>query len=226
MKIGSILQNVLTGTLVVCAVIVTALVVRREFIPSDAPADEAEVSTLVPEWREYAATGHRAGPAGATLTIVEFSDFQCPFCRALAARLDSLRTEYPNDVAVVYRHFPLRGHPHAAAAALASECAGDQGSFWQMHDALFQDQDSIGSIPWTRFAAEAGVADSAAFSNCMQQVDRPSLNADAAAGKRLRVDRTPTLLINERRGTGTPPLDTLRAYIQQALDRNRQVSHP
>lgn len=219
MKSSESLQNLMTGILVICAVVLTGVVVRREFASPDAEAAERAPARVIADWREYAKDGQRTGPADAPVTIVEFSDFQCPYCRMAAARIDSLRQEHPGEVAVVYRHFPLPNHEHAVAAARASECAGEQGRFWEMHDQLFAAQDSIGRVGWARFASSAGVRDSLSFQGCLSRGGRlPALERDTAAGNRLGVRVTPTLLINGTQVLGAPPLDTLRAYVRRIIE--------
>jgi protein-disulfide isomerase len=215
------LQNAATGILVLCAVVVTGLLVRREFFTSAPDTAGPAPVRRVEGWREFSAGGNRAGPADARVTVVEFADFQCPFCQAVARRLDSLRQERPQDLAFVYRHFPLANHVHAVAAARASECAGAQGRFWPMHDVLYERQESIGALPWARYGAEAGVPDSAAFARCMARTDEvPGLQRDVEAGHRLKVRGTPTILINNYRVEGAPPMDTLRAYVRRALEES------
>lgn len=216
MKRSDLFQNLVTGILVVCALVTTVVLVRREFF-SDSGRGPAR-PRVVPEWRDYAAAGHRAGPKGAPVTMVEFSDFQCPFCAVLAARLDSLREEHPQEVAVLYRHAPLSIHEHAVAAAVASECAAEQGRFWEFHDALFQEQDSIGRAPWRAYATAAGVPRLPEFERCLQRAGgHPALQADTLAAAELDVTGTPTLLINQHHMVGAPTMDTLRAYVRRAL---------
>lgn len=210
------LLNLAVGVLTLCALVVTGLVVRREL--ASEPARVAEQPEVVPEWRAFAAGGHRMGPADAPVTIVEFSDFQCPFCRVLADRLRTIRERYPEQVAMVYRHYPLQIHPFALPAVRASECAAAQGRFAAFHDALFARQDSLGIVPWTRFATAAEVPDTAAFRRCADESGAiPALARDTLAGSRLNVTGTPTLLINNVRFGGVPPLDTLDAYVKAAL---------
>ncbi|HEX6038625.1 DsbA family protein [Longimicrobium sp.] len=212
-KVLGVLMN---GVLTVCAVIVTGLVIRQEFFK---PAASAETSapTTVPNWRAYAQGGHRSGPENAPVTMVVFSDFQCPACRLLAAHVKALRTEFPEQLAIIHRHSPLSMHPFAIEAARASECAAQQDRFSAFHDALFIDQADIGLAPWNRFAVNAGVPDVRAFDGCMAAgAPSQTLHADTMAASELKVSGTPTLLINDLRFTGTPPLDTLRAVIARA----------
>lgn len=208
------LLNVAVAALTACALVTTGLVVRRElFTPRAASAAPTQVSS----WRGFAREGRRMGPAGAPVTVVVFSDFQCPYCAVLMERLKTLRSSHPADVAVVYRHFPVTGHTHAVAAARASECAGDQGRFEAYHDALFAAGDSIGVVPWERFAAAAGVPDLPRFRACAAgTAPLPALARDSAAARELRVSGTPTLLINGLRMVGAPPMDSLEAYVRRA----------
>lgn len=207
--------NIAVAVLTLCAVVTTALVVRRElFSRRPAVAGPRTISA----WRSFGRDGHRMGRIDAAVNIVVFSDFQCPFCAVLMKRLRTLRTEYPGEVAIVYRHFPLSAHRQAVAAAQASECASAQGRFDAFLDALFSAQDSIGLIQWARFATIAGVRNIPTFRKCAAGTEPiPALARDTVAGNRLGVHVTPTLLINETRLEGAQPLDTLEAYVARAL---------
>lgn len=187
--------NAAMVVLVGCALVVTGLVVRRELFPTRVLPQPPQ---RVEGWREYGRFGNRIGPTDAKVTVVVFSDFQCGFCAVAAERMRALRREYPSDLAVVYRHFPLRTHAHAVPAARASECAAAQGRFEPFHDALFSKQDSIGAIPWTRYAIAAGVEDLRGFDRCAgSAIPVAALERDTADGDRLGVRGTPTILVNE-----------------------------
>ncbi len=216
-------KSAATIVMALCALIVTAFVVRRELRPS--ARSEARSPVRVEEdWAEYATSGHSLGPPGAPVTIVEFSDFQCSFCRGFAFFHDSL-TSLGFPVRVIYRHYPLPIHRHAVAAVRASECAEVQGHFKSMHAALFARQDSIGVAPWWRYARTAGVRDSASFQACMES-NGPiaALARDTIAGKRLNVRGTPTLLIQELRVDGLPTFDSLLVYIQRAASKSARAT--
>lgn len=214
------LLDIAVATLVLCALVTTTLVVRREFFVGMA---SAAVPSRIKEWRDYSRDGHRMGPADAPVSVIVFSDFQCPYCAALMEGLRTLRSEHPREVAVIYRHFPLASHKAAVAAVRASECAAAQGRFEAYHDALFAGRDSIGHLPWESFAREAGITDLPRFRECAAETGPlPALARDTVAGKRLEVTGTPTLLINETRLQGLPPMDTLRSYVQRALETAQQ----
>ncbi|HEX8242283.1 MAG TPA: DsbA family protein [Longimicrobium sp.] len=211
--------NVAVAALTLCALVTTGLVVRREFFsPRPAAASLPAGAVRIPTWERFAREGHRMGPAQAPVTIVVFSDFQCPYCAILMDRLRTLRQEHPADVSVVYRHFPVEGHRFAVAAARASECADAQGRFEAFHDALFNSRESIGMVPWDRFATAAGVPDLARFRACAADTGPvPALARDTMAANNLYVRGTPTLLINGQRLQGALPMDTLEAFVRSAL---------
>lgn len=213
---------------VVASVSLATAVVRR----MTSPAERAPAAVSVPDWERYAVGGQQLGSSGSVLpavTIVAFSDFQCPYCRRLAGELRSLQQSYDDRVGVVYRYFPLhRIHKHAAMAAVAATCASEQGQFDRMHDLLFDHQDSIGVIPWVRFARLAGVRDSSTFAACLSSPRaRARVRHDVALGDTLGVRGTPTVLVNGARLSGAPDRRTLDAVVQAALraTKTREADH-
>lgn len=222
MRMGKVLRTLANVVLTSCAVVVTGLVIRQEFFKPTASVASTQ-PTRLPDWQAYARGGHRSGPDGAPVTMVVFSDFQCPACRLLATHVKALRREFPKELAIIHRHSPLSMHPFALEAARASECAARQDRFAAFHDALFVEQAAIGLAPWTRFAVNAGVPDVAGFDQCMAaSVPSPTLHADTLAAKTLGISGTPTLLINGLRFTGTPPLDSLRSMVSRAASPSAQ----
>ena len=209
-------KNLGTFILVLCAVLVTLAVVRREFFPPRPPDLEPRA---IDDWQDLSVTGHRSGPQDATVVVVEFADFQCPFCATAAHNLRELRSRFGDQVAVVYRHFPLTSiHPFARDAAIAAECAGDQGRFEAFHDYLFANQDEIGSKEWVAFAEEATVPSITRFAKCLEEdwaIER--VRADSRTASRLRLDSTPSVIINGLLLSGTPSLETLEIHVEQLL---------
>ena len=195
----TLLSNLATAAMVACAFVVTTLVVRREFFAAAAAAGQPDLRPhRVDDWDGLLTAGQWMGRKDAPVRIVEFSDFQCPFCARAHPVLDAVRRRHPDRVAVLYRHFPLDAiHPHARPAAAAAECAGAQGRFEPFATLLFAQQDSLGAKPWPRFAAEAGVPDGAAFERCLRDPrTRAAVEGDARAGTAAGVQVTPTLVIN------------------------------
>ena len=216
----SVVSAVSTLVLVACAVTTTVLLVRRPSEPSTTAARQH--FSAQPDWLSYVRGGHRIGPSDAKVVLVEFGDFQCPACQSLEATLRETRKRYPRDVAILYRHFPLTIHPAARSAALASECAAQQGMFETMHAALFDNRDSLGTISWTRFAAKAKVPNLRSFDMCMRDTIAMELvTADERDAKRLGARGTPTVLINSVRFTGALPQRTLDSLVESAIRRAR-----
>lgn len=210
------LANVLTGTLTLCAVLVTGAVVRREFFsPQPAAASGFPTPRQIGGGAEYAKEGNVMGAANAPIRIVEFSDFECPFCHDMAATLDTLRQRYPGQVAVVYRHYPVRIHHLAMPAAIAAECAAAQGRFEAYHNILFASQDTLGMTTWERLAVLAGVPDTARFHQCRGEPwPRQHIERDMAAAKAVDVGGTPTILVDNFVRGSALPLDSLEAWLK------------
>lgn len=215
-----ILLNVAVVLATASALIVTALRIRENQEASRRAAASAarRVPRQVAEWREIGAVGNRWGPRSPPVTIVEFSDFRCPFCSLQAEDLREIRKRFPIEVAVVYRHLP--SHGASRDAAVASECAARSGAFEAYHDLLFANADSIGMKSWTRFALEAGVTDTAAFAACFFDIDiARAIEYDKQTALGLKVSVTPTLLINEIIVPGRTPADSLEKLVRAALQK-------
>jgi len=181
----------------ICAVVVTIHVIRqrteaRSSVPAPTPRELAPAV-----WRPLLRFGHRIGREDASLTVIEFGDFQCPVCGAFEHVLDSMRIKYPHRFAVVFHQFPLTYHPLAYALAKASECAADQGRFTAFHDSVYADQRLLGVIPVLSFGLRAHVPDTAAFRKCVLSTARvPAIEADLAYGKKLGVPGTPAVMVD------------------------------
>jgi len=166
------------------------------------------------------------GKKGAPITLVEFSDFQCPYCQAAAPVLKQVAEKFPNEVLIVYRQYPITSiHPFAFKAAEASLCANEQGKFWEMHDAMFQDQKKLTVSDLKATARRLGV-DGKKFDTCLdtgRHVER--VQNDMAEATRINANGTPAMFIN---GTyvegGSVPFSTLESLIQKELARLKAKS--
>lgn len=160
------------------------------------------------------------GPASAPVTIIEFSDFQCPFCKMFYDQqtLDQILRAYPDQIRFVYRDFPVSSlHPEAQAAAEAAQCANEQGKFWQYHDALFQNQDKLSSAFYFDLGDQLGL-DHQAFVNCLRQGRYTSEVAkDFGDGVNAGVTGTPTFFINGHMLEGAHPFDDFKQLIEAEL---------
>ena len=166
-----------------------------------------------------ASKGPSQGPQDAPVTIVEFSDFQCPYCAAIAPSLKRIEEQYRGGVRVVFRHFPLPIHKDASSAAEAAACANDQGKFWEMHDKLFANQQSLQIGDLKRHAREAGL-DLEAFSRCLDSGQRSQrVQEDLAEGSASGVSGTPTVFVNGRLLGGAVPYELLAKVIEEEMHR-------
>jgi protein-disulfide isomerase len=172
-----------------------------------------------PDWLTYANGGHRVGPADAKAVLITFSDYQCPYCKRLEESIRSARARYPADFAVVYRQWPMpQIHPYAFNAAVASECAANQGAFEAMHRLLFDLQDSLGSVLSGDLAARAHISNRAMFNTCMRDSATAALiRKDMETGKGIGVGGTPAVLMNGVQFRGAILSATLDSLIRIAL---------
>jgi protein-disulfide isomerase len=158
------------------------------------------------------------GPANAPITIVEFSDYQCPYCQAWYKQtFDQLMANYPGKIRFVYRDLPLPGHPESLPAAEAANCAGEQGAYWKFHDDLFSGQYPLGRASYEQYASDLGL-DTAAFTACLDDHHtQAEVKADAADAVRLGLNGTPSFVINGQILVGAQPFEQFKAIIDADL---------
>ena len=159
------------------------------------------------------------GPADAPITIVEFSDYQCPYCKKWYDDVFSrLLSDYPNQIRFVYRDFPLyQIHPGAEPAAEAAECAGDQNAYWQYHNALFSNKYDLTSDGFIQYATELGL-DTNSFASCMSSATHQSeVIKDLQDAINIGVQSTPTFFSNGFQVVGAQPYETFKNIIDQLL---------
>ena len=159
------------------------------------------------------------GPEDAPITLVEFSDYQCPYCKRWNDEVyQPLLAAYPGQIRVVYRHFPLTSiHPDAMSAAIASMCAEDQGSFWQFHDKLFSDEYGLGRDAYINYATDLGL-DATAFKTCLDSGKFDDfIQQDMDFSINLGIRSTPTFFINGLAVVGAQPLDVFKNVIDKEL---------
>jgi protein-disulfide isomerase len=206
--------------------------------PAVLPADEGQgvvvdegatepKKTGVGDIREVSKEDHIRGVSNAKVTIIEYSDLECPFCKRFHPTMQKIVDEYPNDVRWVYRHFPLEMlHSKAKKEAEATECAGEQGKFWEMLDKIFVATPSnnglnIDDLP--KLAREAGVIDIKRFESCLEsqkyaeRVEEDLADAEAAGGR-----GTPYSVIIDSSGqkqplSGAQPYESVKQAVERAL---------
>jgi len=166
------------------------------------------------------AVGPERGPHDAVVTIVEFSDFECPFCGRFTPVLQRVLAAYPTQVRLIFRNFPLRSvHQNAEKAAEAAACAAVQGKFWEMHDVLFAEQNSLSLGALKEKAKRIGL-DTQAFDNCLDSGEGArAVDQDGEAGVALGLSSTPTSFVNGRYVNAALSFEELSALIDDELQR-------
>jgi protein-disulfide isomerase len=181
---------------------------------------KAQVQVLLSEPRvTVEAKGPSKGATAAKVTIVEFSDFQCPFCSKAEPAMDEVMKNYSDKVKVVFRHFPLDFHEKAGKAAEASACAEEQGKFWEFHKHLFANQGALDVADLKTHAKTLGL-DSAKFDACLDGGGKKAVvDADMAAGRAAGVNGTPAFFINGILISGAQPYEKFKEIIDAELAR-------
>jgi protein-disulfide isomerase len=159
------------------------------------------------------------GDAKAKLALVEFSDFQCPFCGRVEPTLKQIEKEYGDEVRIVFKHLPLSIHPKAPAAHAAAEAAHLQGKFWEMHDKIFADQQGMSPEKYLEYAGELHLdldrfKKDLASSEVKQRIDE-----DAKEAAKLGVSGTPAFFVNGRFLSGAQPFSAFKALIDEELGK-------
>jgi protein-disulfide isomerase len=172
---------------------------RREEYVRQLAAEAGVRVLLEPPRQKIDANGpHSVGPAEAPITIVEFTDYQCPFCAKARTTLRDVVSRYGNLVRIVYRDFPLSIHKNAEKAAEAASCAADQRMYDEMHERMFLNQSAL-DVPALKEHAAALKLDQARFDRCLDSGQYASaVAADLALGRKYGIDATPTIFINGR----------------------------
>jgi protein-disulfide isomerase len=160
---------------------------------------------------------HILGPPHAPVTMVEYGDFECPYCGKTHFVLQELIAQLGDRFRLAFRHFPLTQiHPHAEMAAEASEAAAAQGMFWEYHDTLYENQDALEEEDLLAYAQDLGLDVGRFQLDLFQRVHAPRVRQDFLSGVRSGVNGTPTFFINGRRHDGAWDLESLAATISEA----------
>lgn len=186
-------------------------------------ASDVRLAIEAPELPRYAIETGDAPSIGATqakVTVVEFADYQCPYCAQAKPVLEQLRKMYPNDLRLVFRDFPLSQHKDAQGASEAAFCAHEQGKFWPYHDLLFQNIRNLGSEDLRRYARDTKL-NMTNFESCLKS-ERPkaAVAQHEKAGRDYGVQGTPAIFINGVKLIGVLPLPLLQALVERELARN------
>jgi protein-disulfide isomerase len=165
--------------------------------------------------RPIDADDHRLGPLDARVSLVEYGDYECPFCGAAYPVTKQLKALYEDDLCFVYRHFPLaNAHPHAMRAAESAEAAGAQEKFWEMHDQLFEHQDALDDESLLFYAAQIGLDVKRFVADITTHAHLDRIHRDLSSGARSGVNGTPTFFANGIRHDGPADLRSLVTALE------------
>ena len=172
-------------------------------------------------WMIDLSSAHRIGPAKAAVQLVVYSDFQCGYCRQLVPVLQRVRGEFPQEVTIVYRHFPLAIHPRAFPAAVAAECAAEQGHFWEYHDKLFAEGGDLGDAKLLELASSLGLDQERFRASLHSDPPRQAVEANLREATGLGLPGAPSVFLNGRRLEGPPTYENLARRIKESLPAHR-----
>ena len=215
----SFIFNLITGAAIIGSIVLVALVVidknNRE------KTDSSQAGKIV-----ISENDHIRGDKNAPITLVEFSDFQCPYCKKFHPTMQKLIEEYNGQVRWIYRHFPLAFHKNAQKSAEAAECAGDQGKFWEFVDKSFEnsqsDGDGLNDEDLKKYAEELNL-DASEFNDCLSKGKfADKVKSDMKSGKDAGITGTPgTILINKKGGaqiiSGALSYNQMKTKINNAV---------
>ena len=197
-------------------VIVVLVAVGGLFFLKSQPEDKATIDSIVRD------NNYFTGPKDAKVVLVGFADFQCPACKAVEPVVQKIQSEYKDRVKFVFKHFPLPSHNNGLDAALASEAAGEQGKFWEFHDALFEKQGEWGNLSnpnpeFEKYAENLGL-DMAKFSKALKdKTYSEKINTDKSDGIDLNVQATPTFFLNGEKLEGGLSFEQFKERIEKIL---------
>jgi protein-disulfide isomerase len=159
------------------------------------------------------------GPANARVTLVEFSDFQCPYCYKAVEKIDAILKAFPNDVKLVFKQYPLDSHPQAMISAQAAIAALQQGKFWQLHDVMFKNHNGLSRKAILGWAGGLGLDMKRFEADLDSDAVKKLVARDMMDGDKAGVEGTPTVYINGKRYNGELALDASRPVIEAELKR-------
>lgn len=166
------------------------------------------------------------GSSNAKVTIVEYSDFECPFCQKSSSYMSQLLNDYPDDVRIVYRYFPLTSiHPNAYDAALAAEAANAQGKFWEMHDLLFAKTDEWTKAPnpstiFQNYAEELSLDKERFRNDMLNKLGKDKIESDLQTADDLKLRGTPSIFANGQPIENSSTYEGLKRQIQTYVEQN------
>jgi protein-disulfide isomerase len=196
---------------------------RAAYVKALRAQSTVSIALLPPSMRVDTRSAQTMGPADAPVTLVEFADYECPYCQKSAPDVQKLKAEYGDKIVVAFRDFPLAMHPRAEKAAEAARCASKQGKFWEYHDELFHSKEL--DLDQLKAQAEALKLDSAEFDKCLDSGEQAAaVEKDRKEGLKLGLNGTPAFFVNGYFLSGAADYSTLHQLIEQQLASPKQIA--
>ncbi len=219
--------SIIIAALILGGALIYSTSVRQAATPPSTPTPlvtstaTSQATTLSPS-RNFDLSGKTLrGSVNAQITVIEFGDFQCPFCGSVKPTVDKLLSDYQNKIKFYYFHFPLDFHEFAQKSAEASECAGAQGKFWEYHDVLFENQNALDVASLKNYAKQLGL-DSGKFDSCLDSGSMAGkVRADMQQGITVGVSGTPSFFINGVQVCGAQPYAAFKQVVDALLAGQR-----
>jgi protein-disulfide isomerase len=224
MKIKKIISYSFSALMFICMLFIIAVIVHWYFFrPAPHVQQHSQIQTReVKNWQKLSFPGFHIGSVDAPVQIVEFFDYQCPYCKATQKAIKAILHEYPKKVLIVYENNPLLMHRYAMKAAIAAECVRHQAPtiFMAYHDSLFAKQARLGGFSYTLLATRMGITDTASFHQCVKTKEPAGLiKKQQIMAKKLGINAIPTFLINGRLATGALTKQQLDKLVQKELSK-------
>jgi protein-disulfide isomerase len=193
--------------------------IRSQYVDALKAKTSVTIALEPPRQKVSSAGSPSKGPTSAPIELIEFSDFQCPFCLRADPTVQQVLSTYGDKIRFVYRHYPLPNHPSARPAAEAAACAAEQGKFWPYHDLLFANPSKLSDADLKQHASTLGL-NTGQFNTCVD-THKPKglIDADLKAGEEAGVNGTPAFYINGRMISGAQPFDVFKKIIDEELSR-------
>lgn len=208
------IDNIFTSILVICALIVTFLVLRKEFFTDDRTTNISSIAN----WEKLITYDGKIDTNNPKIYLMEFFDYECPYCNTLDATLDTIQLKYNDKIKIIRYHFPLSIHPLAYRAAVAAECANMQDYFDKYHKELMRNQYKLNSINFTEVAKQIGIKDIGKFQKCIDYEETADIIAkNVRIAKEYNITGTPTLIINNKMISGIVDSKAIEKIIKEFL---------
>ena len=215
MNLRKNLNDIFTVILVVCAILVTIILVKREFF-NDNNAEEVKI---VENWKNLLNGGQLIGEKNAPVKIIEFTDYQCPYCKIMRENLETIMNRYKDKISLIVYNFPVKSHVYAYKLAVAGLCAAKQNKFDIFYKIIFKYQKEFNNLNINNITQLIGLKDSTSFINCVKDREIYRIvDNEIEEGRNIGIKGTPTIIINGKMFVGSRTVTQLDNIINEFLN--------